>query len=137
MNALIRIPHIIGLGSLLALALSFSASSVHAGPSPQYWYRPEYVTSGAKPAAVQPSNTAAVVCSACKTVTLRDSRHVGPVGKGHEARFVIGSRHECAHCGGTIAVVHGKTTDSMARTCPMCVNGTTPHCTTQVDPKKT
>jgi hypothetical protein len=137
MNALIRIPNIIGLGSLLALTVSFSAFPVHAGPSPQFWNRPQYVTAGQQAATVQPGNPAAIVCSACKNITLRDSKHVGPAGKGHEEWFVIGSRHECTHCGGTIAVVQGKATDSMARYCPMCVKGTTFHCITQVGSKKT
>lgn len=124
--------------AVTAVTLLLAAATVlQAGPSPQYWNRPQYLTPVTKAAPAQLGSTAAMVCSACKTATLRDSKHVGPAGKGHEEWFVIGSRHECGHCGGTIAVVQGKTTDSMARTCSMCGKGATFHCATQVDPKKT
>jgi predicted RNA-binding Zn-ribbon protein involved in translation (DUF1610 family) len=59
-------------------------------------------------------------CEACKTVVLRDSKWVGPAGKGHNEWFTIGAKHTCTHCGGEITVVRGTTTNSMRHNCPMC-----------------
>src|SRR4051794_36537320 len=112
MNASNRLIKILGAGSLLAIALSIN-SPVLAGPGPQYWNRTKPVTTTKDAAAVKPDATVTMVCGACKTVLIRDSRHIGPAGKGHEDWFTIGSKHQCDRCGGEIAVVQGKTTDSM------------------------
>lgn len=125
MNTLLRSTKIIGSGSLLALALSFSAS-LYAGPSPQYWEMMEKIRAENKAKAVNavesPSKADPVrmPCEACKTVTLRDSRWVGPAGKGRTEWFAIGAKHTCAHCGGEIKVVRGTTTNTMQHNCPMC-----------------
>lgn len=125
MNTTLRSAKIIRSGSLLALALSFS-TSLHAGLSPQYWQAMEQIRAENKAKAVNsvdtPSNPAALrmPCEACKTVTLRDSRWIGPPSKGRLEWFIVGAKHTCVHCGGEIKVVRGITTDSMQHNCPMC-----------------
>jgi hypothetical protein len=132
MKILIKNRNIVGLGSLLALTLSFSALPAHAGPSPQFFNEPQYVTAAVKEAAaVQPANSVAAVCNACKTVGLRESKHVGPTGKGRET-WAIGAKHTCEHCGGSITVVNGATKDSMAANCGMCGKGSDSHCVAEV-----
>jgi hypothetical protein len=125
MNTLLRSTKIIGSGSLLALGLNFSAS-LYAGPSPQYWQMMEQIRAENKAKAVnsvdtpnKPASTL-MLCEACKTVILRDSKWVGPTGKGHNEWFTIGAKHTCAHCGGEIKVVRGITTNSMQHNCLMC-----------------
>ena len=69
--------------SLLALVgavLSLSTASLIAGPGPQFWNRATPVTTTKEADALKPSDTAVMVCGACKTVLVRDSRHVGPAG---------------------------------------------------------
>lgn len=125
MNTSLRSAKIIGSGSLLTLVLSFIVP-LHAGPSPQYWQMMEQIRAENKAKAVNsadtPSNLAAPLmpCEACKTVTLRDSRWVGPPSKGRLEWFTVGAKHTCAHCGGEIKVVRGITTNSMQHNCPMC-----------------
>lgn len=106
-----------------AVALSALASFAHAGPPPEFWNRTKPVTTVKEAEAVKPDDSLAMVCGACKTVMIRDSKHVGPPSKGHEEWFTIGSKHKCDHCGGEISVVKGKTADSMQHNCSRCGAG--------------
>jgi len=122
--------------SLLALVgavLSLSTASLIAGPGPQFWNRTTPVTTTKEADALKPSDTAVMVCGACKTVLVRDSRHVGPAGKGYEEWFTIGAKHKCDHCGGEMAVVRGKATDSMQHNCSMCGEGAAFCCAVKTD----
>jgi hypothetical protein len=122
--------------SLLALVgavLSLSTASLIAGPGPQFWSRTTPVTTTKEADALKPSDTAVMVCGACKTVLVRDSRHVGPAGKGYEEWFTIGAKHKCDHCGGDMSVVRGKTTDSMQHNCSMCGEGAAFCCAVKAD----
>ena len=112
--------------SLLALgvaALVLSSASLIAGPGPQFWNRATPVTTTKEADALKPGDTAVMVCAACKTVMVREARHVGPPSKGSEQWFTIGTKHQCGHCGGEMSVVKGKTTDSMQHNCSMCGEG--------------
>ena len=67
-------------------------------------------------------------CKSCKTVMIRNSKHVGPTGKGREEWFTVGSKHKCAECDGEITVVAGKTKDSMQHNCSKCGEGAVTCC---------
>lgn len=109
--------------ALGAAALLLSATSLIAGPGPEYWARTKPVTTAKEADALKPGDTAVMVCGACKTVLVRESKHIGPLSKGSEQWFTIGSKHQCGHCGGEMSVIKGKTTDSMQHNCSMCGEG--------------
>ena len=136
MNAPSRLFTLLGAGSLLAISVA-SNSPVIAGPGPQFWNPTKPITTAKEAAAVKPDATMAMVCSACKTVLVRDMRHVGPLGKGHDEWFVVGTRHECDRCGGAITVVKGKTTDAMQHNCSVCGESAAFCCATQPADAKT
>ncbi len=104
------------------------ASFAFAGPGPQYWQRAKPVTTFTEAKAVGPDDLVTMQCKGCKTVMIRDSKHVGPSGKGHEEWFTIGSKHSCEECSGEITVVKGKTKDSMQHNCSKCGEGTVTCC---------
>ncbi len=112
------------LGLIFATALFGTlASFTFAGPSPQAWNRATPITTTKEADALKPGDTVVMVCGACKTVLVRDSRHVGPASKGHEEWFTIGAKHKCGHCGGEMSVIRGRTADSMQHNCSMCGEG--------------
>jgi len=121
------------LFALSAAILMLSASSLIAGPGPQFWNRAVPVTTTKEADALKPGDTAVMVCGACKTVLVRDSKHVGPAGKGSEQWFTIGTKHQCGHCGGEMSVVRGKVTDSMQHNCSMCGEGAAFCCAVTAD----
>jgi len=109
--------------ALAAAALLLSATSLIAGPGPEYWARTKPVTTTKEADALKPGDTAVMVCGACKTVLVRESKHIGPPSKGSEQWFTVGSKHQCGHCGGEMSVVKGKMTDTMQHNCSMCGEG--------------
>lgn len=113
---------------LATAALAAFASFAFAGPGPQYWQRAKPVTTFTEAKAVGPHDMVTMQCKGCKTVMIRDSRHVGPPSKGREEWFTIGSKHSCDECRGEITVVKGKTTDSMQHNCSKCGEGTVTCC---------
>lgn len=118
-----KAPILTRLARLLTLALLLVAngSLAIAGPAPETKTKP--VTTAEEAANVKPGSAVVMVCSACKTVTVRETKWVGTAGKAHLEWFDVGSKHSCGHCGGTIKVVKGKTTDSMQHNCTMCGEG--------------
>ncbi len=116
--------------------LGAAVSFVYAGPGPQYWTRAKPVTTFAEAKSVGPDDTVTMQCKSCKTVMIRDSKHVGPPSKGHEEWFAIGSKHSCDECKGEITVVKGKTEDSMQHNCSKCGEGTVTCCVTSADETK-
>jgi len=108
---------------LATAALGALALFAYAGPPPDFWTRTRPITTGKEATAVKPDDTVMMVCGACKTAMIRNSKHVGPPSKGSEEWFTIGSKHQCDHCGGEITVVRGKTADSMQHNCSMCGEG--------------
>ena len=101
-------------------ALGALASVAFAGPGPQYWQAAKPVTTFSEAKSVGPNDTVTMQCKGCKTVLIRDVRHVGPLGKGHDEWATVGSKHTCAECKGEITVVKGKTADSMQHNCSKC-----------------
>ena len=112
----------LGLGSVLALVLGFTAATVQAGPAPS---ARQATTSVSKPAVA-----AAMACGACKTVSVTEHRFV-PGTKVGTAVFTVGSSHQCAMCGGAITTVKGDTVDTMQHNCPMCAAGAASCCTSK------
>jgi hypothetical protein len=104
------------------------ASLVYAGPGPQYWQPAKPVTTFTDAKSVGPNDTVTMQCKGCKTVMIRDVRHVGPLGKGHDEWYTIGSKHTCDECKGEITVVKGKTKDSMQHNCSKCGEGAVTCC---------
>ena len=97
---------------LLVVAFGWVAFHAHAAPNPA-------AASGQEP--VKKSAAANVmVCDACKTTTLKDSIHVD---KDSGTPLVIGVKHDCAHCHGSIIAQRGRTTNCMLDGCPMCGSG--------------
>jgi len=109
--------------TLGAAALMLSSNLLFAGPGIQYWTRSRPVTTTKEADALKPDDLAVMVCGACKTVLVKEPKHVGPPSKGRDEWFVIGSKHSCDHCGGDMTVVNGKTSDSMEHNCSKCGEG--------------
>lgn len=127
--------HIFRVLSAIA-ALGALASLVYAGPGPQFWQRAKPVTTFTEAKKVGPNDTVTMQCNHCKTVLIRDSKHVGPMGKGHEEWLTIGSKHTCEECKGEITVVKGKTADSMQHNCSKCGEGAVTCCVAPAVEKK-
>ena len=120
---------------LATIILGAAASIASAGPGTQYWTRTKPITTTKEADAVKPDATVAMVCGACKTTMIRDTKNIGPQSKGRLAWFTIGSKHKCEHCGGEISVVKGKTADSMQHNCSMCGEGAAFCCASMPDDK--
>src|ERR1035438_1332262 len=120
MNVKTQTLRFLGLGSLLALALAVTSSTARAGAVlPPDWHRATPIVTASYDTAVKPDDTVVMACSACKTVSVLEHRLL-PGAKAGTAMFTLGSKHECAMCGGEIASVNGKTVDSMQHNCSMC-----------------
>jgi hypothetical protein len=117
-------------------ALAAFASFAFAGPGVQYWQAAKPVTTFSEAKAVGPNDTITMQCKGCKTVMIRDARHVGPLGKGHDEWATIGSKHACSECKGEITVAKGKTTDSMQHNCSKCGEGAVTCCVVPAVEKK-
>jgi hypothetical protein len=113
----------LGWGSVFALVAGFSSTAM-AGPGPQYWQQMEKIRAEntAKAHAATPAATPAAkpACVSCKTDAIREFRPSALSGKIPDRYVTIGSKHECAACGGAITTVRGKTTDDMKSNCPIC-----------------
>jgi hypothetical protein len=113
------------------------ALTSYAGPGPQFWNHTTPVTTVKEAATIKPDDTVVMVCGACKTTMIRDSKHVGPSDKGRDEWFAIGYNHQCGHCGDEIAVAKGKTADAMQFNCTVCGANAASCCgTTHEDGKK-
>lgn len=116
---------------LLAIAtFGALASFAHAGPPAEGWRGTKQVKTFTEAEAVGTDAIVTMACDKCKTVMVRETKHVGPQGKGPDAMFVVGSKHTCEECGGEITVVKGKTTDSMQMNCSKCGEGSVTCCAT-------
>lgn len=104
------------------------ASFVYAAHESQSWQTAKPITTVTEARSVGPNDTVTMQCKGCKTVMIRDSKHVGPPGKGHEEWFAVGSKHTCPECKGEITVVKGKTKDSMQHNCSKCGEGSVTCC---------
>ncbi len=113
---------------LATAALGAFASLVYAGPGPEYWNRTKPVTTFSEAKKVGPDDMVTMQCKGCKTVLIRNSKHVGPPSKGSEEWYTVGSKHKCDECQGEITVVAGKTKDSMQHNCSKCGDGAVTCC---------
>jgi hypothetical protein len=109
-------------------AVSAFASLIYAGPGPEYWRRTKPVTTFSEAKKVGPDDVVTMQCKGCKTVLIRNSKHVGPPSKGSEQWYTVGSKHTCDECQGEITVVAGKNKDSMQHNCSKCGDGAVTCC---------
>jgi hypothetical protein len=120
--------------SLYAVAaLGALASFVYAGPGPQYWTRAKPITTFTEAKTVGADDTVTMQCKSCKTAMIRNSKHVGPPGKGRDEWFTVGTKHTCDECKGEITVVEGKTKDSMQHNCSKCGEASVTCCAVMPD----
>lgn len=120
--------NVLGWGSILAL-IGFTSAAI-AGPGPQFWQEQAALAKAradaAKKSAVAPAkaaDTPAMSCTRCKTTKVQELSNFA--GKFPPSYRTIGSKHECAACGGTVATVRGKTTNEMKDDCPICAKAKT------------
>jgi hypothetical protein len=118
MNTTNQTLRFLGLGSILALALSIAPSAARAGGNlpPDAWRRATPVTNSTD---IKPGDTVIMACPGCKTVMITE-RRILPDGKAGTGLYTIGSKHECDICGGAITTLAGKTADMMQHNCSMC-----------------
>ena len=121
---------------LLATAILGAFASCASGPSSQYWQAAKPVTTFSEAKSVGPGAAVTMQCKGCKTFLIRDVRHVGPLGKGHDEWYTIGSRHFCSECKGEITIVKGKTEDAMQHNCSKCGEGAVTCCVASADATK-
>ena len=82
---------------LATAALGVFASFTYAGPPTEGWRGTKQVKTFTEAKAVEPDAIVTMACDKCKTVLVRDSRHIGPLSKGREDWFVVGSNlYVCA-----------------------------------------
>ena len=128
---------IVGLGSVLALALTLVVSQAHAGSQSPGAARPmEQIKTAKQMDEMKDGCTMMLACGACKTVSMTEYKTDWPNGKGPRSWMEIGSKHECEHCGGTITVVKGKTKDEMQHNCSKCGDGAAFCCAGMAEEKK-
>lgn len=125
----------LGLGSLLALSLSLTSTALRAGLPPSASQRTSPVAAIADAGAIKTSDTNTMACAACKTVAITE-RTLLPGTKAGTSVSVVGSRHECAMCGGEITTANGTTVDSMGRNCLVCGSSVTSCCPASAVPQK-
>lgn len=119
------------------MSLLFAASViVHAGPPPQVQF-PRPVKTVEEAANVQSGDSVVMVCPACKTLAIMVYKSPWPNGRGTPEWVRVGTEHKCAHCGGEIKVVNGKTSDSMQHDCSVCGSNTAFCCVVQPDKDQT
>ena len=113
------------LGWGVALVLAAGLTSAIAGPGPQYWQQQDKIRAenAAKAQAAQtarPADPPAMACASCKTTKVEEFSAMNVSGKYAPHYTTIGSKHECASCGGAVATVRGRTTNDMKANCPIC-----------------
>jgi hypothetical protein len=59
-------------------------------------------------------------CAACRTSLVTEYSPTNAGGKWAPSYAPVGSKHECAACGGAITRVRGQTTNDMKANCPVC-----------------
>lgn len=129
MKTIILNGKIIGFGAMLALALGLSSSAI-AGPGPEYWAaRTREQAERTKKAEVSKPATPAMACASCQTTAIRQFYPAAAGGKVPASYGRVGTKHECALCGGAITVVRGVTTNTMKTNCPTCAQAV-PNCCT-------
>ena len=112
------------LGLFFSLVL---AGSAYAGPAPQFWH--SVGKSAAQP--VAPAIVApAMACPTCQTTAVTQFSAINISGKAAPHYATVGVQHACAMCGGAIATIYGKTTNTMKAGCPICAKANLACCST-------
>lgn len=132
MKTAVTFVRLLSVSALFAAAASF----VHAGPGAQAWQTAKPVSTFTAAKAVGADDLVTMQCKDCKTVMIRDAKHVGPASKGRDEWFAIGSKHTCDECKGEITVVKGKTEDSMQHNCSKCGEASVTCCAAMAVPAK-
>jgi hypothetical protein len=102
-------------------SLALGAAVAFAGPGPQFW---QNVGKASAPTAHAPVTKAVASapagCGGCKTAPVTEFSSTLPNGKGTPRWTVVGSKHTCGGCTGTIASIRGKVSDTMDRGSGAC-----------------
>ncbi len=116
---------VLGWGSALVLVAGLTSSAI-AGPGPQFWQQQDKIraenAAKAKAAAqaAKPAETPAMACANCKTTKVEEFSGTNGPGRFAPHYTVIGTKHECASCGGAVTTVRGNATNDMKANCPIC-----------------
>lgn len=118
------------ISALLALAIGLSSSAI-AGPGPEYWAARarEQAERTKKAELAKPTVAPAMACASCQMTAIRQFYPAAAGGKVPASYGRVGTKHECALCGGAITVVRGVTTNTMKTNCPTCAQAV-PNCCT-------
>ena len=111
----------IGLGSLLVLALNFTAPLAHAGPGVDAWRGVKHAATVSAPSAAPQAPANAVACADSTTITVNEVQHPMANGKGPLSVVATGTKRVCHSCGGSVAT-----------STPAWPNGKGPLATTEV-----
>jgi len=98
MKTINHTPKFIGLGSLLVLALSFSAPLTYAGPGAKSWLAPTPAKIQIAQAAT-PKMTPGMACPDAKTVAVTEVKQDSANGKGPLTVVQTGTKQVCHTCG--------------------------------------
>jgi hypothetical protein len=121
--------NIIGLGSVLALAFSLTATAAFAGRQPTPWEVKQAEAANKNPV------DAAMTCTQCKTETITEKRGEWPNGRGSVYYAKVGTQHSCSNCGGTISDVKGQVKNEMNQNCKVCGPESSNCCTKAINSK--
>jgi hypothetical protein len=103
MNTKYNTAKALGLGSLLVLALNFTAPLAHAGPGIDAWRGVKHDATVSAPAAASQAPAIAVACADSTTVTVNEVQHRMANGKGPLSVVATGTKRVCHSCGGSVA----------------------------------
>lgn len=87
-------------------------AAAFAGP-PAYMWDPQFRKTPAAKSAPEPKAPAAPKCDGCKTTPVWMMGDRLPAGKG-VGLHVVGKKHECTRCTGSVASENGKVKNTMA-----------------------
>lgn len=116
---------ILGLGSVLALAIGLGSPAFAALPT-TFWDQREQIRAenAAKIAAAtqtqQPAAAPAMACPSCKTKIHEEVAQPNVIDKTRPRVVKVGVRHYCDSCKGTITRVSGGVSDQMQRNHAAC-----------------
>lgn len=118
MNAIFACARVFALGALCLVATGPAAFAEPAPPPAQPGRQILPALASEKAAQSEPGGAETEVCSACKTLVLFDSIHVSKDALAGPR--IMGFKHQCALCRGSIMAVKGATFDCMLRDCSIC-----------------
>jgi len=62
----------------------------------------------------------AMACALCQTRAVTEHSTTNVSGKLAPHSMAVGMKHDCAACGGSLATIQGRITDTMAAHCAIC-----------------